>query len=517
MRVVDAATLDAWLAGPEELALLDVREAGQFAEAHLFSVVPLPYSRLELDVGRLVPRRATRIVLCDDGDGVGARAARRLAALGYTDVSLLAGGPDAWRRNGCPIFQGVNTVSKAFGEMVERRYATPHLGPGELRERVARGDDLVIVDGRPLDEYRKMSIPGAISCPNGELALRIGMLAPDPATTIVVNCAGRTRSLIGAQSLRDLGIENPVYALENGTQGWFLAGYTLEHGAGRTADDAMPSPATLAALRARTDAHMQRHGVPIVDAATVADWCADSSRTTYVVDVRTAAEFAADGLPGSMHAPGGQLVQATDQWLGVRPARVVLLNQDGVRAGVIARWLREMGHDAVVLAAGAERELRIAASPAAAPPPLPTVPFARVGEARVIDLRTSTAHRRGHPPGAVWSTRARIAGAAAGATAIALLADDPGVAAAAAADLREAGVTQIVHAIDAPLTEASPQAPSDAESIDFVFFAHGRHDGDRAAAELYLRWETQLLDQLTDTERALFAPRPTPAPRVAAH
>ncbi|MCC6195129.1 MAG: sulfurtransferase [Burkholderiales bacterium] len=517
MRLVDAATLNAWLTGPDELALLDVREAGQFAEAHLFSAIPLPYSRLELDVGRLVPRPATRIVLCDDGDDVGTRAARRLAALGHTDVSLLAGGPEAWRRSGCPIFQGVNTVSKAFGEMVEHRHATPHIRPGELHERMARGDDVVIVDGRPLDEYRKMSIPGAISCPNGELALRIGTLAPDPATTIVVNCAGRTRSLIGAQSLRDLGLANPVYALENGTQGWFLAGYALEHGAGRTADDAVPPPATLAALRERTEALMQRHGVPTVDAGMVETWRADPSRTTYVVDVRTAAEFAADGIPGSVHAPGGQLVQATDQWLGVRRARVVLLNQDGVRAGVIARWLRAMGHDAVVLAAGAERELRISPSHAVAPPPLPVVPFARIANARVIDLRASVAHRRGHPPGAVWSTRARIARAAAGATAVALLADDPGIAAVAATDLREAGVTQIVHAIDAPLTEVTPHAPSDAESIDFVFFAHGRHDGDRAAAELYLRWETQLLDQLTDTERALLAPVSPSAPRVAAY
>ena len=93
------------------------------------------------------------------------------------------------------------------------------------------GEDMVIVDGRTVAEFQKMNIPGGICCPNGELALRIGELVPDPKTKIVVNCAGRTRSIIGAQTLIDFGVPNPIVALENGTQGWFLAGLKLENGA----------------------------------------------------------------------------------------------------------------------------------------------------------------------------------------------------------------------------------------------------------------------------------------------
>ena len=126
-----------------------------------------------------------------------------------------------------------------------------------------RGDNLVIVDGRTFAEYQKFNIPGGISCPNGELALRIDVIAPDPKTRIVVNCAGRTRSIIGAQTLIDLGVPNEVVALENGTQGWFLAGYEV----GRGADKKYPQPTLsaekLAERRDRAAAHASKCGVGV--------------------------------------------------------------------------------------------------------------------------------------------------------------------------------------------------------------------------------------------------------------
>ena len=78
-----------------------------------------------------------------------------------------------------------------------------------------------------------MSIPTGISVPGAELVLRARELAPRPETTLIVNCAGRTRSIIGTQSLVNAGIPNPVYALRNGTIGWTLAGQELEHGRSR--------------------------------------------------------------------------------------------------------------------------------------------------------------------------------------------------------------------------------------------------------------------------------------------
>ncbi|AHV92243.1 rhodanese-like domain protein [Bordetella holmesii ATCC 51541] len=227
---IHACALKACLHDGAEIALLDIREHGQYGQAHLFYAVNAPYSLLEFDVRRLVPRRSTRLVLYDNDDGLAERAAAVLQALGYPQVAILDGGLPAWQSQGYAVFAGVNLPSKTFGELVEQTLHTPTMSADELHRRQTRGDNLVVLDGRPYGEYGKMSIPGAICCPNGELALRIDALVPDADTTIVINCAGRTRSIIGAQTLINLGVRNPVYALENGTQGWFLHDYTLEHG-----------------------------------------------------------------------------------------------------------------------------------------------------------------------------------------------------------------------------------------------------------------------------------------------
>ena len=206
-----------------ELALLDVREAGQFGESHLLFATPLPYSRLELDIGPLVPRKSARIVLCDDGEAdLAARAAKRLQALGYTDVAVLEGGTRAWKAAGHTLFAGVNVPSKLFGELVEHEYHTPRITVTELARMQAAGEDFVLVDGRPFTEYQKMSIPGGICCPNAELPYRIGAIVKNPTTKIIVNCAGRTRSIMGAQTLINFGVQNPVYALENGASDYIV-------------------------------------------------------------------------------------------------------------------------------------------------------------------------------------------------------------------------------------------------------------------------------------------------------
>ena len=258
---IDAHTLKSWLHDGQEIALLDVREHGQYGESHLFYATPLPYSRLELDVPRLVPRRQVRVVTYDGGEGdagagVAGRAARRLEALGYTQVSVLEGGTQAWSAAGYTLFAGVNLPSKTFGELAEHAYGTPRITAQQLAARQAAGLPLVVLDGRPVSEFHKMNIPGAICCPNGELALRWHALAPDPQTPIVIHCAGRTRSIIGTQSLVNAGIPNPVCALRNGTIGWTLAGQRLAHGQSQRFGEVSQANRHTAASRARATALM---------------------------------------------------------------------------------------------------------------------------------------------------------------------------------------------------------------------------------------------------------------------
>lgn len=524
---IDAATLHTWLNDGEPIALFDVREHGQYGEGHPFFAVPLPYSRLELDVGQLAPRRTERIVLFDDGDeenAVASHAARRLAALGYDNLALLEGGAPAWARAGFTLFKGVNVPSKTFGELVEHIAHTPRLSADEFVQRRAAGEPFVLVDGRTGEEHHKMTIPGALGCPNGELALRLPALLVNPNTPVVVHCAGRTRSIIGAQTLRNLGLPNPVLALENGTQGWYLAGHTLEHGSERFIDATSTGP-VLSTARERSTRLLGRFGLPSLSTTQAQQWLDDQHRTTYLFDIRSAEELAQGTIAGAVHAPGGQLVQATDRYIGVRGSRVIVFDDDGVRAPVIASWLHQLGFDAAVLADGVDAALNVRED--AKQGVLDPLPVLDAGALRalqresplltIVDLRESAAFDRGHAHGAVWSIRPRLRAqlqtiGAGPANPVVLMASEPGIAGLAAKDLHEAGYRKVFRTEDGlrtwqeaglPQSQQRTSLPPEAR-IDYLFFVHDRHEGNREAAKAYLAWETGLIGQCTQEELRVF-------------
>jgi rhodanese-related sulfurtransferase len=519
---IDPHRLKSWLHDGAEIALVDVREFGQFSTGHIFLAANIPYSRLELDAPRLIPRAATRLVLCDAEESALVQAcASALVGLGYSQVFILRGGNAAWHAAGYALFGGVNVPSKTFGELVEQTQRTPQLCSRELVRRRAAGEDIVVLDGRPFAEFQDMSIPGARSCPNGELPYRIRRLVPGASSTIVINCAGRTRSLIGAQTLINLGIDNPVFALENGTQGWFLADLQLEHGR-QDRYPALAADEDLSAQRTAAAALAARHGVAVLTPAAAQAWLQDPERTTVLFDVRTAEEYEGGSLRGAVHAPGGQLVQATDEFVAVRNARIILVDAEMVRAPTTASWLRQMGWEAAVLKDGVEAELSTLASAVGpAPAPLPELPGIGCDDLqqgladqqlRVFDLRSSTAYRTLHAPGAQWSIRPRLLADLQGdARPIALIADEAPLARLAATDLQLAGAGPVslleggwqawlAHGLT---VETTPDHPPYEDCIDYLFFEHQLQES-KDAARRYLSWEIDLVAQLDAQERAIF-------------
>ena len=286
MQPLNPHALKAMLSDGEELALIDLREELIFSQSHLLFARSIPLSRLELKFARLVPRRGTRVVLCDDGDGLVERAAGILFRSGYTNLFALTGGVAAWAAAGFELFSGVNVPSKAFGEFVEHASGTPSVDASELDRLIRAGTDMVVLDSRPFDEYQRVSIPTAVNVPGAELVLRIRDLAPSPDTLVVVNCAGRTRSIIGAQSLINAGVPNKVVALRNGTMGWNLAGLACEHGKARARAPtrratAWPGPSP-PPTRLRNGSASRASIAP-----TLERWRAEQrQRTLYLLDVR---------------------------------------------------------------------------------------------------------------------------------------------------------------------------------------------------------------------------------------
>lgn len=514
---ISAPDLRAELTDGAELALVDVREEGAFSREHLFLAACIPVSHLELRIDRLVPRKDVRMVLTDGGPsdfGLADRAAEKLAELGYDNVRILTGGTAGWKAEGFEVFSGVNVPSKAFGEYVEHWYDTPRLPAEELHSRVEAGEDIVILDSRPMTEFNRMSIPGGVDCPGAELVYRVAEMAPDPNTTIVVNCAGRTRSIIGCQSLVNAGLPNKIYALKDGTMGWNLAGYEVARG--ETTHAPAPSGETLDTAKQRAADVAARFGVTRTNAAELGQWQGEAETTTYLLDVRTEDEYLAGHWPGAHHAAGGQLVQATDEYVATRNARIVLADSaDGVRATMTAHWLIQLGWPSVhVLTDSAP-----APETGPAPAPLSSMVLAETlttdelsavldsGQpVALVDLSESLVYRKGHVPGAKWSIRARLGDSLAmhNVGMVILMASDARLAHLAALDLKIARPELIIRVYaeglagwqksGRPVAEGLTDAMT---AVDDVWWKPYDHQGGvQKAMQDYLTWEVGLVEQV---------------------
>ncbi|MGE5270185.1 MAG: rhodanese-like domain-containing protein [Thiohalocapsa sp.] len=527
-RRITARDLKAQLHDGGEIAVLDAREEGVFFHRHLLLASCVPLSRLELLASDLVPRRTARIVWCDDGDGSASAAAARLRGFGYSDVSVLDGGLAAWEEAGYRLYSGVHVPSKAFAEVVEDEAKTPHISAAELQQMIAGGADIAIFDSRSFEEYHNNSIPGAISVPGAELVYRFSDLAPSPDTTVIVNCGGRTRSIIGAQSLISAGFPNRIMSLKDGTMAWHLAGFDVVSGAARRPPEV--SARGLAAAQQAAARVAARCGIERIDPATLARWQGEADRRNlYVLDVRTSEEYAAGHLAIARSAPGGQLVQETDAHIAVWGGRIVLVDDNGVRATMTASWLKQMGCGEVAVLAAQPRDaqwgewasgpyqpqiLGLDALAAEMIEPAALRQALAAGEAVLIDLADSRTYGGGHIPGAWFAIRARLAaalGAMPKAATIVLTSPDGVLARLAAGDLAGggeaharvlAGGTTAWIAAGLPLETGPTRMAS--EPDDVVLSARERGQDREAAMREYLAWEINLVNDMASDDDQRF-------------
>lgn len=418
MQPIALDELDALQVGASEWAFFDVREAGEADRGHLFGATFLPRRQIELRIGDLVADRSTTIVLYDEGGPRAALAGATLERLGYRDVRVLSGGTAAWLAAKRELTTGSNVPSKLFGEQVQEHEHVPQLPVKTLKDWQDQGHAHLVCDIRTPDEHAVARIPGAY----GAFGVDLGRLGADlraRGVPIVVHCAGRTRSIIACQTLRALSVPD-VYALENGTMGWQLAGFSLEKGPGRAVLEPSVTSATEAEQRVRALA--ESVGVQRIDASALEAWRtarAQGTANIYLFDVRQLAEYTSGHIAESIALPGGLAIQRTDEFAPVRRARTILIDDREARAYLTAYWLRRAGRDRVYVLDGGisawralGRELRqgrgrahplgwpeaqartqsITPSALAAAQPAPLV----------IDVDTSRHFKAAHIPGARW-------------------------------------------------------------------------------------------------------------------
>jgi rhodanese-related sulfurtransferase len=415
---VSAVSLKAMESDGKEIAIIDPREEGIYGKAHLLLAVNVPLSKLEIDIVSSVPRKSIRLVLTDGGEGLAERAAAKLKELGYTSIAILDGGVPAWRAAGFEAFSGTSVPSKGFAEWISEVYGTPSITPVELHQKIAAGKDVIVLDSRPSNEYANMNIPGSINVPSSELVYRFPELPVKRDTLIVVNCAGRTRGIIGAQTLINAGVKNVVW-LKGGTPAWSMAGFELEHGSSRFAPEPKGEKYRQALETAKKIA--AKYHVETIDAKTLEAYKAEKDRSVYIIDIRTPEEFRAGHRPDSIYAWGVTLVQSTDKYVGTRNARLVLVDNHMVRALMTASWLVQAGWPDAVVLADPFKDVKLDTGDRRPVVPglddikLPRIEPAKLNEliqakkTTVIDFADSLRYKQGHIPGAWFAIRSRLA------------------------------------------------------------------------------------------------------------
>ncbi len=503
-----------------EFAVIDPREELFFSRGHLFAATNMPLSRLELMIGPCVPVKQTMIILCDDGDGLASKAGQVLTDLGYTQLLVLQGGLPGWALAGGAVFSGMSVPSKAFGEVVERELATPTITATELHQKLKNKENILLLDARPKSEHQEYCIPGSVSCPSAEMILRCANSENAQSAEIIVHCAGRTRSIIGAQTLIDAGIFKSVHSLTNGTPAWEFEGWSTEKGS----ECELPLPSAKDSKYAKEVAMKIRDkwAIPMLETKELEQW-QKAGGTRYVFDIRSFEEFTAGHFSTSKHIAGGQLLQTTDRHIVVRNAHIALVDNDGVRAVTTAMWLKRMGWKNIVTIQISDQThglitgLGIESSGS-------DIKMIDVDEAAVMhanksvvfcDIRRSFDYRRGHIAGAAYLTRENLVADTAHlslSTPIVLIADDHGYAGIISRDLRGLGhdIMLLNGGIKAWIEMENPtedgfgwliSRPADTyyESDHFDDFqVHIREH------HAYLNWEVALIDHIVDEPAAVF-------------
>ena len=406
----------------ERLALIDVRDQEEFSRNHVLRASNAPLSRLEFMLPLLVPCKKVPIIFMDggDGDARAGKACERAREMGYRESSCLRGGLADWLEAGYIAVDGTSCMTKSYAEYLEQEMKTPSLTPDEIRQRIAQGEKVALLDIRVPEEYASMAIPEGISAPGCESAYRFLDLVPSPDTLVITNCGSRTRGILCAQMLIDLGVPNPVASMRGGTLNWKLSGYDLEFN--RTDRTAPPSFQALAFAREHANMLAQKHDISFVDAAELQAWQEEADKIPlYVFDVRQPEEYAAGHLKGSRCAPGCQLAQLSDDFAAVRNARFVLVDDTEVRSIITAYWLKQLDiPDVHVLRGGLGGSGVNHGKLESLPAPIPGIEcrfdkgitcqkiaqkLAEKEPPLLINVGYSDKHRAGHIPGAVWTPR----------------------------------------------------------------------------------------------------------------
>ncbi|KAF5413862.1 MAG: Hydroxyacylglutathione hydrolase [Candidatus Methanogaster sp.] len=197
--------------------VLDARTPPSFGGAHIRGSYSIWLEGVPAYAGWVLPYNAPILLVLELRDHL-KRAVRYLVRLGYDNIrGYLGGGIEAWYDAGNAVeYMGLSTVH-------------------ELKRRIDRGDDFLVLDVRDENEWREGYIKGAMHIYVGNLESRLSEVPRDIPITVVCN-VGHRASLAASILLR-AGYTNVCCDVLGSMKAWQVSGFPVNRGIGTKKGD----------------------------------------------------------------------------------------------------------------------------------------------------------------------------------------------------------------------------------------------------------------------------------------
>lgn len=108
----------------------------------------------------------------------------------------------------------------------DARSRVKELTVDDVKAKLERKENFILVDVREESEFAKDHLPGAVHLGKGVIERDIEKVVPDAGTQLVLYCGGGYRSALAADNVQKMGYTN-VLSMDGGIRGWRDKGYPL--------------------------------------------------------------------------------------------------------------------------------------------------------------------------------------------------------------------------------------------------------------------------------------------------
>ncbi len=482
----------------QPFALIDSRERREHVNGHWFGSTNIPLSVLATQISRLIPCHDFPIHLLDWQDTPSGAAAESLAALGYHKVRRCpTRRPDSF---GDGFVKGEYDWSKAFGEVVAHSCGLTEITP---QEYLAHHKHANLFDVRPTAEYSQFTIPGSQSLPNSLLLANTQALTRT-GNTALLHCAGRTRSIIGACTLKAAGYSGPFAIFKGGTQAWQLDGLAREFNAQRLFAQESENAEPVKDFLSQWNIHYRE-----LNNNSLEDFIAEHAQA-HLFDVSDDAATGQTMTHRIIKVSGTNLIQQTDRSIARYHVPVILFDHgSGSRAAFAAYWLQMMGYQVSVVYLDtaltmAPQETDTTANQPASFHVLNTDQLLQqlASGSKVLDFRPSKSYASAHLIGSHWKNISQtLAITAQNNRPVTVIGNHLSHATDTATLLHGHGWQ--VHGIygwnKSDIDPAHTGTGAPADPVDQSALFAGRHHGNMQDSRDYLAWEEALPGQIDQT------------------